>query len=361
MGWYIHRQGQAVPVDVHQLRMMAQGGELKPEDLVYPPDGGAWQPASSVDLLADDWPQQAPPPSLPKPVAPAIVVPRQPSKMPDEILGERAWHARDRKPSSTWQEQVKAGAADVTTASVEDLLRRAWDLYLANWQAILITCAVLLLPAALFKAVLHGALGLAARLGPGGFLFALCSLVVSFASALIIQGLAMPLTRAALTVHLADLVTGTPGDWQRSWSVVLRRLVPLLTAIIPAALITAVGLVLFVLPGIVAGCLFAFVAPVVLCEGKSGVAALKRSIELVLTDWVRIALVFVILAVLNAAAHVLAGLAFVPARFFGSLTEELITLALLPLPLTATVLLYVEARRRVDGVDMAALRDQIEK
>ncbi len=80
-----------------------------------------------------------------------------------------------------------------------------------------------------------------------------------------------------------------------------------------------------------------------------------------LTDWVRIALVFVLLAVLNAAAHLLAGLAFVPARFFGSLTEELITLALLPLPLTATVLLYVEARRRVDGVDMAALRDQIEK
>lgn len=361
MTWYIHRQGQAVPVDIHQLRMMAQGGELKPEDLVYAPEGSEWQPASDVEMLGEDWPQEPPPPEVPKPVAPAIVVPRQPAKMPDELLGERAWHARNRKPSSTWQEQVRAGAADVTTASIEDLLRRSWDLYAAHWQAILTTAAVLLLPAALAKAALHGLLGLTANLGLAGFLLALVGLVVTFVSALIIQGIAMPLTRGALTVHLIDVVTGAEGDWQRSWTVLMRNFVPLLTAILPAALITAIGLLLFVLPGLIAGFLFAFVAPVVLCEGKTGFEALRRSVELVLSDWVRVAVVFVLLAVLGGLAHLLAGLAFLPARFFGSLTEELVALALLPFPLIATVLLYVEARRRLDGVDAAGLREQIDE
>jgi len=361
MDWYVHRQGQAVPVDIHQLRMMAQAGELAPEDLVYAPQGSAWQPASTVQDLQDDWPQPGAVPETQRPMAPAIVVPRQPAKMPDELRGEHAWHARNRKPSSTWQEQVRAGTVDVTTASIEDLLRRSWDLYVANWQAILATSAVLLLPAALAKALVHGALGSAARLVAAGFVLALCSLVASFCSALLIYGLAVPLTRAALMVHIADLVTGAEGGWQRAWAVVLRRAVPLITAIVPAALITAVGLILFVVPGIVAGCLFAFVAPVVLCEGKSGLDALRRSVELVLTDWVRVAIVSVIFAAVGGGAHMLAGLAFMPTSLLLSLSEDLIVWTLLPFPLIATVLLYAETRRRADGAAMTALREQIEK
>jgi cell shape-determining protein MreD len=110
--------------------------------------------------------------------------------------------------------------------------------------------------------------------------------------------------------------------------------------------------------------LFAFVSPVVLIEGLGGRAALRRSVDLVRADWLRVALVVVVFGVIHAVARMLAG-AVIPhtAIFMGSLISDLINLVLLPIPIIGAVLLYFDIRRMREGftddrlgADLAALK-----
>jgi hypothetical protein len=131
---------------------------------------------------------------------------------------------------------------------------------------------------------------------------------------------------------------------------VLRRAGPLLATIIPAAGLTAIGLVLWVIPGLVVAFCFALVAQVAVIEGLKGAPALRRSVELVGADWLRIALLLAVFGALTWAARLLADLV-VPDRavFMTQLIGDLLTLAVMPLPLIAAALLYFDLRRRRDG------------
>jgi hypothetical protein len=176
-----------------------------------------------------------------------------------------------------------------------------------------------------------------------------------------IYAVTVPLTNGALTIAVADRATGGGAGWREVWILLFRRLGPLLTAIVPAAFITAFGFVFFVIPGVILGLLFAFVSPVVLIEGLRGRAALRRSVELVSSDWLRVAIMIIALAVLGWAARLVASV-LVPASalFVGSLLGDLVTLILLPVPVTGMVLLYFDIRRKRDGFTDDRLRADLE-
>src|SRR5258707_1300311 len=158
-----------------------------------------------------------------------------------------------------------------------------------------------------------------------------------------IYAVAVPLTNGAVTIAVADRVLGGNAGWREVWMLLFRRLGPLLTAIIPAAFITAFGFVFLIVPGLILGLLFAFVSPVVLIEGLRGRAALRRSVELVRSDWLRVAIMIVVLAVMRWFAQLLANI-LVPssALFIGSLFGDLVTMVFLPLPVLGMVLLYFD-------------------
>src|SRR5262249_35992207 len=122
-----------------------------------------------------------------------------------------------------------------------------------------------------------------------------------------------------------------------------------------------VGLLLLVTPGVVLWFLFAFAAPVVLLEGLSGTAALKRSASLVASDWIRVAVVAAMLWVIDFAAHRIGG-RLVPGwwTFAAVMLGDLVDLVLLPFPIVATVLLYLDIRRRREGLDDAGLRARLQ-
>jgi hypothetical protein len=176
-----------------------------------------------------------------------------------------------------------------------------------------------------------------------------------------IYAVTVPLTNGALTIAVADRVTGGAAAWREVWMLLFRRLGPLLSAIIPAAFITAFGFVFFIIPGLVLGLLFAFVSPVVLIEGLRGRAALRRSVELVSADWLRVAIMIIVLAVLRWLAQLVAHV-LVPASalFVGSLFGDLVTLFFLPLPVLGMVLLYFDIRRRRDNFTDDRLRMDLE-
>ncbi len=173
--------------------------------------------------------------------------------------------------------------------------------------------------------------------------------------------IAIPLTNGALTITVADRVLGGNAGWREVWMLLFRRLGPLLTAVVPAAFITAFGFVLFIIPGVILGLLFSFVSPVVLIEGLRGRAALRRSVELVSSDWLRVAIMITVLAVMRWFAQLVAGM-LVPssALFIGSLFGDLVTMILLPVPVLGMVLLYFDIRRKRDGFTDDRLRADLE-
>jgi hypothetical protein len=142
---------------------------------------------------------------------------------------------------------------------------------------------------------------------------------------------------------------------------VLRRFRLLLAAAVPAAGLIAIGLCMWVIPGLVIAFCFAFIAQVAVVEGRGGSAALKRSTELVGTDWLRVALLIAVFAALTWAARLIADLV-VPdtAIFLTELVGDVLVLAVLPLLLIAGVLLYLDIRRRRDNFGDEELRAALE-
>jgi hypothetical protein len=254
---------------------------------------------------------------------------------------------------------------------VADILAEAFQLYRKHAKTLLITCALLFVPASIIKS-----LALAAILGPtialataadptatlaGGLGVYLFGLLGTLVTAFFLYGIIVPLTNGALTITVADRILGGNAEWREVWMLLFRRLGKLLSAVIPAAIVVAIGFVFFVIPGLVLGLLFAFVSPVVLIEGIGGRAALERSTTLVRSDWLRVTLVVLVFGLLRGVAQVVAS-ALVPhsAIFVSSLFGDLITMVLLPVPVLGMVLLYFDVRRKRDNFTPDHLRADLE-
>jgi hypothetical protein len=254
---------------------------------------------------------------------------------------------------------------------VADLLVEAFQLYRKHAKALLVTCALLFVPASIIKS-----LALAAILGPtvalatsadptatlaGGLSVYLFGLLGTLVTAFFLYGIIVPLTNGALTIAVADRILGGNAEWREVWMLLFRRLGKLLSAVVPAAVVVAIGFVFFVIPGLVLGLLFAFVSPVVLIEGIGGRAALERSTTLVRSDWLRVTLVVLTFGLLRAVAQLVAG-ALVPhsAIFVSSFFGDLITMVLLPVPVLGMVLLYFDVRRKRDNFTPDHLRADLD-
>jgi hypothetical protein len=320
----------------------------------------------------------------------------------------------------------KTGGAIPTTPAfpdkgVADILKEAYDLYRKHARALLLTCAVLFVPASVVKSCAFSAImgptvaaaravqessasldsgdlgaaqkalqrgyqdhadgatiarlqadqqraleevGRRSMLAAGAAMGSFTIFMLGVLGALVtffIYAVTVPLTNGALTIAVADRVLGGDAQWREVWMLLFRRLGPLMTAVIPAAFITAFGFVMFVVPGLILWLLFAFVSPVVLIEGLRGRAALRRSVELVTADWLRVAIMIIVFAVLRWLAQAVAGI-LVPntALFLGSLVGDLVTMVFLPLPVLGMVLLYFDIRRKRDNFTNNRLRDDLE-
>jgi len=289
-----------------------------------------------------------------------------------------------------------------------DLLVEAFQLYRAHARPMLLICALIFVPATLAKSCVMSAIlapqlasgspahmaelargaeasgraladayarnadaGTIARLqhenqakleeiariasGPGRFAW-LLGVLATLVSALAF-GVAVPLISGAVTIAVADRVTGGGSGWVETWMLTAGRAGPLLSAIVPAAGLIAIGLVLWVIPGLAVAFCFALLAQVVVVEKLSGAAALRRSVELVGADWLRVALLLAAFAAVTWAARLLADLVIPDAAIFMThLVGDLLTLVIMPLPLITAALLYLDVRRRRDGFGDENLR-----
>jgi len=191
---------------------------------------------------------------------------------------------------------------------------------------------------------------------PGPFTLWVLGVLAVLVSALAFAT-AVPVMAGAVTIAVADRLEGGQAGWIESWMLLFGRLGGLLAAVVPAAGLIAIGLALWVIPGLVVAFCFALVAQVAVVEGLGGAAALRRSVELVGADWLRVALLVGVFAGLTWAARRLADL-IVPdsAVFMTQLLGDLLTLVVMPLPLIAAALLYLDIRKRRDNFGDDELR-----
>lgn len=254
---------------------------------------------------------------------------------------------------------------------VADLLGEAFHLYRANAKPLLLTCALLFVPAAVINsmaraAILGPTLAIAASPDPsaalaGSLSVYLLGLLGTLVTAFFLYGIIVPLTNGALTIAAADRILGGRAEWREVWMLLFRRLGKLLSAVIPAAIVVTLGCLFFVIPGLVLALFFAFVSPVVLIEGLGGRAALERSTALVRSDWLRVALVLMSFAIVRFVAQLVANIFVAPtAIFVGSLLSDLFTMVMLPIPVLGTVLLYFDVRRKRDNFTNDNLRADLD-
>lgn len=276
------------------------------------------------------------------------------------------------------REALGGGDAEL---GVFDLLKRAFDLYQKHAKMLLTVAAVIFLPGALVHACAHAAIlaptvAVAVTLDPAthmpisgpvavgtvvaGLSAMLLGLLAAAVTGLFLYGVIVPLTHGALALAAADRISGGAATWRDVWTWLFRRLGVVLSAVIPAALLTAVGFFFLVVPGLLLSFFFAFVPTVALFEGVGGTAALKRSYALVRSDWLRVLLVLICFGVLSAVARLIAGM--LPLGLFGSrLLQDALTLVAMPVPVLGAVLLYFDTRRKHDAerFDQQRLADEL--
>jgi len=159
--------------------------------------------------------------------------------------------------------------------TVGEILSKAFEIYKKNPLIIvpsLIPIAALILGLMILFA---GFLGMAALIGEGGFLaFSVIAGLILFIIILII----LFFMAAGLTIEMIrEALAGNRADLNIAWKTSKPKMKPLILTSILAAILTALGYVLFIIPGLILSVIFYFMAQAVMIDGKSGTVALKTS------------------------------------------------------------------------------------
>ncbi|PZS16831.1 MAG: hypothetical protein DLM54_10590 [Acidimicrobiales bacterium] len=258
--------------------------------------------------------------------------------------------------------------------TVGDILDGAFKLFRANLGTLAVVIAVLVVPiqllAAFFTRNLLGggnffsAFSQARKLHPsglgGGGMFGGTSTWVVYAvNSVMLVVVAGAISRVVASSYLGEQLR--PGPAIRA---VLRRLWALLVAWFLAHILLIIGLVLFILPGLLVMALFVPLVPAIVVEGLGPLAGMRRSWRLAKR---RVWAVMGIALLVGLMASVLgfsiglipqAGGLLVGSHYGWILTgigRALADLIVLPLTGIAATLIYFDLRIRTEGFDLAVV------
>jgi hypothetical protein len=164
---------------------------------------------------------------------------------------------------------------------------------------------------------------------------------VLIAVAILLAGLA--LAHAAVVPLVLAFEQGAARGPAHAWAVVASRLQALLWTALLGVPLVALGSLFLLVPGVVLAIGFGFAVPVAMSEGLSGRAALQRSWALSRGHWLPMLGIFALIAICTLLASGLSVLA--PAGPARAALSTLVRLIAYPPALVALVLLYERARR----------------
>ncbi len=175
--------------------------------------------------------------------------------------------------------------------------------------------------------------------------------------------IASALSSGALVKAVADIHLGRTVVWQDSIRYALTRLAPLLLGSFLFGLGVAVGIVLFIVPGIILAVSWAVFAPAVVIENQGGAESLARSWQLMSgRRWPSFGAFFAMFLIAGIIGGLLGrvlgdGDSF---TFVDVIVSTAISILTTPLLSITVVILYFELRARRTGYDAAQLAMDID-
>jgi len=350
--------------------------------------GATEPPASIIETAKHDTPR-----SMPRFDLVGGSVDPVPKAADDAAAAEGVWAAQKDSipPKASEGFSIPEGSLGGALA----ILKEAYLLYRANVLLFLAIAAVLYVPAALISGCSHSVFfspvrqaeesaaklnDIAKKMGQSGsfrdsqsaarslveiqaetlrstgavmsnFLATVLQLLVTMIVVLFVFGLAQPITQGAMIYAVAARKKHRKITWHEAWMKVLPSIVPLVLTSLLVGFFVGVGTLFLIVPGVIVGFLCAFVSPVVILEKLQFLAAIKRSVQLVASDWLRVAVVLIVLLAMNYASGLLTGLVFSNFTFAYGFSNTILSMLVIPFPVVAGVLLYFDLRLKRDKVD----------
>jgi hypothetical protein len=182
------------------------------------------------------------------------------------------------------------------------------------------------------------------------------------------------MTALIVNDHLGDRVITSVGQVFR---LIARRFWILLAAGILVGLATIIGFFACVLPSLFVAVVFAFVPAIIAIEPKGVFAALRRSYQMILPDWMIVFGLTMLIATISGILsmgiiYLVEGIFYVLPHDANNVVQEtqqriiseavsgLVSPLLAPLGGIALTLLYFDFRVRREGLDIAARAEEIE-
>jgi hypothetical protein len=305
-----------------------------------------------------------------------------PKRMAAVVMSALAKDRADRPASAAGFASALRATSDGTGA----LLRRAFALYIEHFPKFFRATLLVYLP----LIALHGALLVSAALRAGapavetssgggrvnfstsatGAFEIILSIAMFIANIFINAAIVGATIRLVTQLFLSPL---RPLQLHTAYAAVKRRLKPLVFTIVIASIRWVLGLILFVIPGVIMFMNYSLTPPVVMMEGLKGRAALKRSKTLVRRCWRSvIAVLFLQWAIPALATSVVAfpvAFAFKMAKvpqapmLTGRVTSIVVVMLnaiIVPFAATLTALLYLKARQ-IGGETLREVLSQFEE
>jgi hypothetical protein len=209
------------------------------------------------------------------------------SNLPDPAAGTPA------TPSDKAQTEVPG------RMTLGEIFSKAFEVYRNNPIMIapsLLPIAVSILGLLLFA----GFIGAAAILGGGGGGFLAVSAIGGLLLFMIVLIVSFFVAEGVTIEMIKEASAGNRADINSAWESSKGRMEPLILSSILAGIITVLGYLLLIIPGIILSFIFYFVAQAVMIDGRSGMDALKTSYGFVkenLSDAVILILVSMVLSI----------------------------------------------------------------
>lgn len=171
-----------------------------------------------------------------------------------------------------------------------------------------------------------------------GFLPALIALsvvtgIIGWIIGYIAQGIAVKFTSDTFEKGRADL--------QTSFNFTMSRLLSLLGASIITGILIAVGLIAFVIPGIILAIMFSLVVQTIIAEDIGALESLSRSRRLVSNRWLKTFVLLLVLTIIVAIVGGIAGLIASPFGLASGLVSSIISAFIQPImPIAMTFYYY---------------------
>jgi hypothetical protein len=251
---------------------------------------------------------------------------------------------------------------------IGELIDAAVKLYRRDWLALMGIVAFVLVPATfaqfwLTQGLIGPMIGTRSPSSDAATQFLIVSLVVFAIQFLIVQ----PFLVAAITRAAADAYLGERVSIGRTYQYALRKLPAILLITILTTIVTLIGFILLIIPGIIAFVRLALAPPVVVVEDVRGTKAIGRSWRLTKGSFWRL-LGLLILSGLIAAVGAL--IITVPTELIAlslgvggwpvsALGSALATVLITPFSMLIIVLFYFDMRIRKEGFDIEVMAQEL--